>query len=184
PDAVPFDGNSFGIDKDIKEAIVFISKKAGTMTTLVDPSGKKNAPAKYGRNIQWYETKLFVLITIREPAPGKWKVNLSTKEGNKVFVITNLGLKSSFNSNFVNKNEKVRGDVWLERDGGILKEKDILDQVILSADLAGPDGKSSKVELLGSGQPQGGVFSFEFVVPQTGDYAFTLMAQGKTFKRV
>ncbi len=183
PDAVPFDGDSFSIDKDIKEAIVFISKKAGTMTTLMDPSGKKNTPAKFGQNIQWYETRLFDLITIREPVPGKWKVNLSTKEGNKVFVITNLSLKSSFDSNFVNKNEKVRGDVWLERDGGILKEKDILDQVVFSAVLAGPDGKSSKVELRGSGQPEGGVFSFEFVVPQTGDYALTLVAEGKTFKR-
>jgi Mg-chelatase subunit ChlD len=183
PDAVPFDGDSFTIDKDIKEAIVFISKKAGTMTTLVEPSGKKNTPAKYGKNIQWYETKLFDLITIREPLPGKWKVNLSTKEGNKVFVITNLSLKSSFNSNFVNRNEKVRGDVWLERDGVTLKEKDILDQITLSADLAGPDGKSSKVALRSSGQPEGGVFSFEFVVPQTGDYELRLMAEGKTFKR-
>ena len=183
PDTVPFDGNSFSIDKNIKEAIVFISKKAGTMTTLVEPSGKKNTPAKYGQNIQWYEAKLFDLITIMEPVPGKWKVNLSTKEGSKVFVITELSLKSSLNSNFVNKNEKVRGDVWLERDGGILKEKDILDQISFSADVAGPDGKSSKVELRGSGQPEGGVFSFEFVVPQTGDYALTLTAAGKTFKR-
>src|SRR5208337_2966234 len=87
PDAVPFDGDSFSIDKDIKEAIVFISKKAGTMTTLVDP---------FGKNIQWFESKLFDLITIRDPLPGKWKVNLSTKEGNRVFVITNLSLKSSF----------------------------------------------------------------------------------------
>jgi Mg-chelatase subunit ChlD len=183
PDEVPFDGDSFSIDKDIKEAIVFISKKAGTMTTLVDPSRKKNTPAKFGQNIQWYETKLFDLITIREPVSGKWKVNLSKKEGNKVFVITNLSIKSSFNTNFVNKNEKVRGDVWLERDGGILKEKGILDQIALSAELTGPDGKSSKVELRSSGQPEGGVSSFEFVVPQTGDYALTLMADGKTFKR-
>ncbi len=183
PDAVPFDGDSFSIDKDIKEAIVFISKKAGTMTTLGDPSGKKNTPSKFGKNIQWFESKLFDLITIRDPLPGKWKVNLSTKEGNRVFVITNLSLKSSFNSNFVNKNEKVSGDVWLERDGGILKEKNILDQIALSAELTGPDGKSSKVGLHGSGQPDGGVFSFEFVAPNTGDYAITLMAEGKTFKR-
>ncbi len=183
PDAVPFEGDSFNIDKDIKEAIVFISKKAGTMTTLLEPSGKKNTPKKYGQNLQWYETKLFDLITIREPVPGKWKVNLSTKEGNKVFVITNLSLKSSFNSNFVNKNEKVRGDVWLERDGGVIKEKDLLDQIALSADLAGPDRKSSKVGLSRGGQPEGGVFSFEFVAPQTGDYALTLRAEGKTFKR-
>jgi Mg-chelatase subunit ChlD len=188
PDAVPFEGDTFSIDKDIKEAIVFISKKAGTTTTLMEPSGKKNTPAKFGQNIQWYGTKLFDLITIKEPVPGRWKANLSSKEGNRVFVITNLGLKTSFNSDFVNKNEKVRGDVWLERDGGILKEKDILDQISFSAELAAPGGKSSKIALQGSGptavgKAGEGVSAFEFVVPQTGDYALTLIAEGKTFKR-
>jgi len=183
PDEVPFEGDSFSIDKDIKEAIVFINKKAGTRTTLVEPSGKKNTPARYRQNMQWFEAKLFDLITISEPLHGKWKVNLSTKEGNKVFVITNLSLKSSFNSNFVKKNEKVSGDVWLERDGAILKEKDILDQIVLSADLDGPDGKSSKVGLGGGGQHESGIFSFEFIVPQTGDYALALKAEGPTFKR-
>ncbi len=180
PDTVPFEGDSFSIDKDIKEAIVFISKKAGTTTTLMEPSGRKHTPLKFGKDIQWFESKLFDLITIREPLPGKWKVNLSTKEGNKVYVLTNLSLKSSFNSNFVNKNEKVKGNVWLEKDGGIVTEKDILDQIAFSAELAGPDGKPSKVALLPGGQS----FSFEFAAPQTGDYALTLMAVGKTFKRI
>ena len=83
----------------------------------------------------------------------------------------------------MNKNEKVRGDVWLERDGGVIKEKDLLGQIALSADLVGPAGKSLKVGLSGGGQSEGGVFSFEFVAQQTGDYALTLRAEGKTFKR-
>lgn len=184
PDTVPFDGDSFSIDKDIKEATVFVAKKAGTKTVLQEPSGTKNTPEKFGKNIRWYGTKLFDLITINGPAPGKWKVNLSTKEGNRVFIITNLSLKSSFNSNFVNRNDKVKADVWLEKDGGVLKEKDVLDQVSLSADLTGPDGKPSKIALQPAHGTSGdGVFTAEFVVPKTGDYTLTLMADGKTFKR-
>ncbi|MBF0506405.1 MAG: VWA domain-containing protein [Nitrospirae bacterium] len=189
PDTVPFDGDSFSIDKDIKEATVFVAKKAGTRTVLQEPSGTKNTPEKFGKNIKWYGTKLFDLITINEPATGRWKVNLSTKEGNRVFIITNLSLRSSFNSNFVNRNEKVKADVWLEKDGGVLKEKDVLDQVSLSADLTGPDGKPSKIALQpargtsGDKTADGGVFTAEFVVPKTGDYALALMADGKTFKR-
>ncbi|MBF0557657.1 MAG: VWA domain-containing protein [Nitrospirae bacterium] len=179
PDSVPFDGDTFTLDKDIKEAIVFVSKKAGTTTTLVEPSGRKDTPKRFGKNIQWFETKLFDLITVTEPDPGKWKVNLSTKEGNKVFVMTNLSLKSSFNNSFVNKNEMVKGEAWLERDGGPISEKDILDQISLSAELAGPDGKTAKLPL----QANGPSFSFEFTVPQVGDYAIALLAEGKTFKR-
>ncbi len=181
PDTVPFDGDSFSIDKDIKEATVFVTKKAGTTTSLTEPSGKKNTPVKFERNIRWYGTKLFDLITITGPAPGKWRVNLSTKEGNRVYVITNLTLKSSFNSNFVNKNDKVRADVWLEKDGGLIKEKDVLDQISFSADLIGPDGKPFKISPQSGREP--GVTTFEFVVPITGDYALTLTADGKIFKR-
>src|SRR5208337_1648676 len=79
PDTVPFDGDSFSIDKDIKEATVFVSKKAGTKTILQEPSGKKDTPEKFGKNIRWYETKLFDLITVNEPGQGKWRVNLSTR---------------------------------------------------------------------------------------------------------
>lgn len=179
PDSVPFDGDSFGIDKDIKEAIVFVSKKPGTTTTLVEPSGRKDTPARFGKNIKWFETKLFDLITVGDPYPGKWKVNLSTKEGNRVFVMTNLSLKSSFNSNFVNKNERVKGEVWLERDGGVVREKDILDQIAFSAELAGPDGKPVNIPLQATGQ----TFSFEFSAPYAGDYAITLLADGRSFKR-
>jgi len=179
PDEVPFDGNSFIIDKDIKEATVFVSKKAGTTTTLVEPSGMKNTPVRFGKNIRWFETRLFDLITVTEPAPGKWKVNLSTEDGNRVFVITDLSLRSSFDSNFVNDNEKVKGEAWLERDGVTLKEKDFLDQVSFSAELAGPDGKSSKIPL----QANGPSFSFAFEAPEKGDYNFTLLAEGKTFRR-
>ncbi len=85
--------DTFNIDKDIDEAILLISKQPGTSTTLIDPTKGKHTPAKYGKNIQWYETKAFDMITIKKPATGKWKVKLSTKEGNKVFVITNLNLK-------------------------------------------------------------------------------------------
>ncbi|OGW24121.1 MAG: hypothetical protein A2X55_10455 [Nitrospirae bacterium GWB2_47_37] len=181
PDTVPIEGDSFTIDKDINEAILLISKTPGTSTTLIDPSKKKHGPAKYGKNMQWYETKTFDMITIKEPATGAWRVKLSTKEGNKVFVITNLSLKSSFDKGFVNKGDSIKIDAWLEKEGGVLAEKAVLDQVSFAAEITTPDGKSTKLELKNGAKD--GRYSVVFAVGSAGEHALKIAAESKTFKR-
>lgn len=179
PDSIPIEDNAFNIDKDIKEAILLISKQPGTSTILIDPSKSKHTPSKYGKNIQWYETKVFDMITIKEPSIGKWKVKLSTKEGNKVFVITNLSLKSSFDKGFVNKGERVIIDAWLEKDDGIISEKDVLEHISFSGDVMTPDGQTAKIGFTKSN----GKYISEFIVNITGEYSVKIIAEGKTFKR-
>lgn len=188
PDTVPLEGDTFEIDKDINEAILLISKQPGTSTTLIDPTKRKHTPTKYDKNIQWYESKAFDMITIKEPAQGKWKVKLSTKEGNKVFVITNLGLKTSFDKGFVNKGDSIKIDAWLERKGGAITEKDFLEQVLFSAEATAPDGKAIKLDLLDNGKSGDdkhgdGKYSAIFAVNAAGEYSIKIVAEGKTFKR-
>ncbi len=180
PDEVPLEGNTFTVDKDIHEVILVISKAAGTSTVVVDPASKKFTSTRYAKNMQWFGAKVFDMITIKEPAVGKWKVNLSTQEGNKVFVITNLRLKSSFDKSFVNKGEKFRIDAWLEKEGGLLQEKDVLDQVTFYAEITGPDKKTEKLALQGSGD---GRYSAEFTAAGAGEYSGRIVAESKTFKR-
>ncbi|MBI5214102.1 MAG: VWA domain-containing protein [Nitrospirae bacterium] len=181
PDTVPLEGDFFSIDKDINEAILLISKAPGTSTALVDPSKKKHGPAKYGKNMQWYESKTFDMITIKEPAEGAWRVKLSTKEGNKVFVITNLSLKSSFDKGFVNKGDSIKIDAWLEKEGGMLAEKTVLEQVSFVAEITTPDGKSTKLGLHDSGKD--GRYSAVLTINNAGEHAVKIAAESKTFKR-
>lgn len=188
PDTIPLEDDTFNIDKDISEAILLITKQPGTSTTLIDPTKVKHTPTKYGKNIQWYETKAFDMITIKEPAVGKWKVKLSTKEGNKVFVITNLGLGTSFDKGFVNKGDTIKIDAWLQKEGDIITEKDFLEQVSFSAEAIAPDGKATKLDLLDSGKSgddkQGdGKYSTIFAVNAAGEYSIKIIAEGKTFQR-
>jgi Mg-chelatase subunit ChlD len=179
PDTIPLEDDTFNIDKDIDEAILLISKQPGTSTTLIDPTKGKHTPAKYGKNIQWYETKAFDMITIKKPATGKWKVKLSTKEGNKVFVITNLNLKSSFDKGFVNKGDKVTIDAWLEKEGGAISEKEVLEHISFSATVSSPDGQTTKIDLAQSN----GKYIGEFIVNIVGEYSVKIAADSKTFKR-
>jgi hypothetical protein len=188
PNTIPLEGETFETDKDIKEAILLISKTPGTSTELIDPSRVKHTSMKYGKNIEWYKSNIFDMITIKEPAVGKWKVKLSSREGNKIYVITNLNLKTSFDKSFVYKGDKIKIDVWLERDGKILTEKDVLRQVSFSSEIATPGRESVKLDLLDNGKygddkPDDGISSREFVVNEGGEYAIKVTAKSITFKR-
>ncbi|HEX8949472.1 MAG TPA: VWA domain-containing protein, partial [Dissulfurispiraceae bacterium] len=188
PDSIPLEGNAFNVDKNIQEVILVISKQPGTSTAIVDPAGRKYTPARYHKSMKWYEAKFFSMITIQSPAVGRWQVNLSTQEGNKVFVITNLSLKSSFDRNFVNRGDGVKIDAWLEKDGGMVNEKDVLDQISFSAVVTGPDGKSVKNALLddgksGDGAAGDGKYAYELAADRLGEFSVKIAAEGKTFKR-
>ncbi len=187
PDAVPFEGETFTIDSAIKEATVLVTKRPGTALSLVDPAGKKNSAAHHLAAIEWYQSSVFDMITIQEPAPGKWSVKLSTNEGNKVYVLTNLSLRTSFDRSFVNKGEAVTIDAWLEKQGGIVTEQGVLESIAFSAEITGPDAKPVRLDLIseptGTGKPATGKYAARFTSPVLGEYNVTLLSQGKTFKR-
>jgi Mg-chelatase subunit ChlD len=187
PDAVPFEGEAFTVDSEIKEATVLVTKNPGTVLSLVDPSGKKNTASKHADTIEWYPSSVFDMITIQEPAPGKWSVKLSVNEGNRVYVLTNLSLRTSFDRSFVHTGETVGIEVWIEKQGGIVTEQSILESTAFSAEIAGPDAKSFKLDLvsapIGTATPATGKYTARFTSTAVGAYTMTLLARGKTFKR-
>jgi Mg-chelatase subunit ChlD len=181
PDSIPLEGETFTIDKNIREAVLLITKKAGTSTVLTDPAGGKSTAARFAKNIKWYEAKVFDMITISEPAVGKWKVKLSSKEGNRVFVLTNLRLRTSFDRSFVGRGEAVTIDAWLEKEGGAVTEKTVLEKVAFGGDLTSPDSKPSKLDLADTGRE--GKYAGKITASSSGEYVVKLTAEGKTFKR-
>ncbi|HIJ60252.1 MAG TPA: VWA domain-containing protein [Nitrospirae bacterium] len=188
PDSIPIRDDGFSIDAEIKEAILIITKQPKTKTTLVTPSGTKINYGKHGKNILWHSTDLFDMITITSPQIGQWKVNLSTKEGNRVYVLTNLRLKSSFDKNLVYIGEKLTLDAWLERDGGIIKEMDVLDKITIIAESSDPSKTPKKINMvldsLVSGTvPTQGKYMAELLIEHVGDYTVKIIAEGSTFKR-
>ena len=184
PDSVALEGDAFSIDKDVSEVVLLITKQPGTATVLLAPSGKKIVQGEWAKNVQWYSSSIFEMITIREPMTGRWKVRLSSRLGNKIFVLTNLKLKSSFVSNILNKGDKAVIDAWLEKDDKRIIDKEVLSQISFSAEVVDPDGRSLKVPLAGREGADTGVYSFALNINQPGDYTVRLAAEGKTFNRV
>ena len=180
PDAVPFEGESFTIDGEIKEAIVLVTKKPGTAVALVDPLGAEHRAARHAPAFQWYASNVFDMITVSAPVAGKWAVKLSTNEGNRVYVLTDLSLKSSFDRSFVSRGETVSIDAWLERQGTIVTDKNLVDVAAFSARVTGPDAKTVVINLPGRA---GGRHVLELPVLAPGEYLVDILVDGKAFQR-
>lgn len=188
PDVVPFVGDSFTIDREIMEATVLVTKKPGTALSLIDPSGTKHRATAHDAHIAWFESSVFDMITIQKPAAGIWNVKLSTNQGNKVYVLTSLHLKSSFDGYNVVRGQAVTFDAWLEKTGGTVLERALLENTTFLANITGPDGKTSTVALSRTTKPatsptQNGTFSGIIPALAAGDYTVDIVAAGKTFQR-
>jgi Mg-chelatase subunit ChlD len=188
PDALPIRDDGFDIDSEIQEAILLITKQPKTKTTLINPKGIKLTFEKRPKEVNWYSADVFDMITIPNPEHGRWKVNLSTKEGNRVYVLTNLKLKSSFERNIVYKGEQLKIDAWLERDGGVITEQDVLNKLTFVLESMDPSKKATQFKMvldaLQIGEvPSKGRYIAELTVEQVGDYTLRIIAEGNTFKR-
>jgi Mg-chelatase subunit ChlD len=184
PDMIPLVGDTFYIDIDIKETVLVINKKPGTSTEITDPSNRKHSSARHGKNMLWHGAEVFDVITIRDPAPGVWKVKLSVAEGHRIYVLTDLNLKTSFERDFVYAGHNFDIDAWLENKGVIVTEKDVLQHVVFFAEIAGSGiGEPIRIELSAAESADDGKRYGQFLVKDTGEYMLKISADGKTFKR-
>lgn len=188
PDTIPFEGEAFVIDLEIREATVVVTKTPGTAVAMQDPNGARHTSARHSPSLQWYSSNVFDMITISEPVPGKWSVKFSTNEGNKVYVLTNLNLKCAFDENFVRKGETIRIDTWLEKQGVIVTKEILPENAFFSAEVTGPDAKTTRIDLAdkaATGNPGSldGKHSVELRADLSGEYTIRITAEGRTFKR-
>jgi hypothetical protein len=128
------------------------------------------------------------MITIQDPAAGRWGVKLSVSEGNKVYILTHLNLKTSFDRSFATRGESIPLDAWLERQGGVVAEKEVLDHTTFAADITGPDGTVVKLTLASGptsslAQPVNGKYSALLPISAAGEYMMKLSVRGETFRR-
>jgi hypothetical protein len=184
PDSLPLQGGGFSVDKDVQELTLLVTKKSPSASiTISSPSAKRFSAKDHAPDMSWFESTLFEMITMKQPMPGQWSAHLSSEEGNKIFVITNLRLRSSFNVNFVAQGTTLNVDAWLEKDGNHLRARDILRHVRISARLETPEGKPITLALHNGEDSVDGVYRSQFRADQPGDYSIRLTAEAATFKR-
>lgn len=189
PEALPIKDNAFQVDKDIHEFTLLITKKTPKIRIAIkDPAGKEHKAGRKAASMEWFESGAFDMVTVKDPAPGLWNIKFSAEEGNKVFIITDMKLLSSFSKTTVEQGKPIKFEAWLTKDNEPLKTKEILERVKISVNIKTPEGTDVAAPLHDDGTNNDstagdGVYTLGLPVEQPGEYNLTLTAEGETFRR-
>jgi len=107
-------------------------------------------------------------------------VLFSSGKNNKAYVITNLSLLTNFSELYPLFGETLDINVWLEKEGSPIKEKDILDKIEIYYELSRPDGETIRLQPFARGN---GLFAKKIELFTAGNYKLRLVADGKSFQR-
>jgi len=128
PEMLPMEGNSFLVDPSVQELTIVATKGTpDAKIMLQSPDGKKYSSFQSTGDMEWFVSREFVMVTVKKPIPGPWELLFSADEGNKAYIISDLQMKTNYDRLNIPIDEPVNFDIWLEKDGAILKEKLILD---------------------------------------------------------
>ncbi len=185
PDMLPLTENTFLVDDSIREITIVANKAAPeSKIFLQDPSNKKFDASAKDKNIKWFISDSFDMITIKKPLAGEWKILFSDNE-NKAYIITDMKMKSKFD--FINENntKKLQAHAWLEKEESIVTEVTLLDAMQAKIELVSPSDQTSSVPmgLALNDESLLGVFISNYTPKESGTYFATITLKSETFER-
>lgn len=181
PEMLPMSQNGFRIDKSVEEVTIVVTKgTADTKIMLNAPDGLSYTYGNKGERIEWFVSDSFDMITVKNPAEGRWEILYSTGHNNKAYVITDLKLRTNFDKLYSTYGDPMDVEVWLEKEGSILVDQDIIDKIELNMELTGPDGRAVNLKPFKRGD---GTYLRRIAPFEPGNYKLRIVASGKTFER-
>ena len=190
PDMLPIEGGEFTVDKSIAEVTLVASKiNSRARVYLQTPDGKKlsSKNARKNRNLKWFSSHHFDMITIKFPQPGTWKL-LSTSGKNRAYIVTNMSLHHNTQELKLDKNSDMVIEAWLEEEGTLLDREAILTGTEFYLAIEDPDGATAEFNLFDNGEygdrkAADGHYSNTLAYENPGAYRLSLRAIGETFER-
>lgn len=181
PEMAPMSDNGFLIDGSIEEVTIVATKGSPqTQIRLNSPDGRSYSNKEKSTGIGWFVSDNFDMITIKNPAEGRWEILFSTGDNNKAYIITNLKLQTNFDQLYSTFGDPLDIKIWLEKDGIAIKEPELLEKFDIYIELTGPDGKVLKLKPFNKGE---GIFTRNIAPFTAGNYKLRIVARGNTFER-
>jgi len=188
PDSLPVAGDSFGIDSNVREMTVVISKNPGTTAAMTGPAGVQESSAKHALQTVWTSAQAYDLVVIQNPQPGQWRAAMGRNGQTKVYLRTDLRLEALLDRATLRAGDTARIDAWFEKKGELVTNPGTLDLASFSGSVEGPDGKKSTLSLAPASHPafgacRSGVYSGSLSVDGEGEYVVKVSAAGRSFLR-
>ncbi len=190
PDSLPINNKGFLVDNSIEDINIIVTKADPNRgVVLEDPGGNRYTSRKHPPYMRWYSTLAFEMIGMGSPQAGRWKIHFSASEGNQIFILTDLKLRTKAVKNLYSTGDKIVVETWLEEKGKRLDNIPILLRNIdFSASLNTRGRLIKKMVLKDDGVPpdrlkNDGVYTDTVSLDQTGEFLLRVVARGKTFER-
>ena len=189
PDMLPLEGGKFMVDAAVQEVTVVASKAAADVeVSLVAPDGRTLGAGNAGAAVRWFKSEQFDMITIEKPQAGAWRLASSDDRGDRVYVVTDLGLDARVGEAPVYVNAEQRGEAWLHENGEVIVKPEILRHTSFTLEIVPPDGEALERTLADAGgagdrAANDGVFSTLPTFTQPGQHQVRVLAKNPNFQR-
>lgn len=191
PQTVPLADSKAYLDASVREATFLITMKAdGKRPTLITPDGKEISHGNYDRmrNVQWFRTPRYDMVTIGQPTSGEWRIRPpNATDDDRLIILTDMELTLENFASVSQANEEKTLRARLVSDGNTVAAPEILERLEIEARLhaAGlgrfpllDDGRHRDI---GEGD---GVFGGYMRAPRKrGTYDLELIARAPTLER-
>ena len=185
---IPIEGDGFAVDEGVKEftALIFSGRASGENRelALVAPDGEPFTVDDVPDNVRWAAEPGYDLITVTEPAAGRWRIVGDLGQGSRVTVVSDLRMAvSSIPSEFSEESPFDLEVAFFEESEPLLSP-DFLGVMQVSLSITASDGRRGTKVLSGDEPPEDGVYRDSVTrLPAPGRYQIDVVADGGTFSR-
>jgi len=181
---VPLLGGEFLIDDSVEEftALVFPDPDTGPVG-LIGPDGVTLTRENRGADAQWYHNERFELITVREPAPGEWRI-VAPGSISRVNVISHLSLLLDRPPSTMPSGRTPEFGLRLVDGDEVLVDPDLLALVEVRAKVSRENGGQWEITASGAELGAGGEFRIDLpMLAEPGRYEVVINLDGRSFQR-
>ena len=182
---VPLTENTFLVDSSIEEFTALIFRSSDEPTQLVSPDQSRYQFDKEDRDVNWYKTDRYDLITVKQPLEGEWQVLADLDPDSRVSIVSNLKLlvKPLPTNLFVD--ETARLSLLLQDAKQNITDPDFLGLLDIDSLVTHRDSSREWPERLSDGgPPHNGIYSTNLnMFAEEGRYNVAVVVDGKSFQR-
>lgn len=182
---VPLEGNTFLIDSSIEEFTALIFRQSDQPTQLISPDTAAYDVDSRDKDVSWYRTDEYDLITVRRPLEGEWRVVADMDPDSRVTVVSNLNMRVKPLPSNVFVDETAELSLLFQEQNKTVTDGRFLSLLSIDTLVQNEDTLDSWPEaIITSPAPPNGVFTRSLdMFHQEGSYQVVVQVDGKSFQR-
>jgi outer membrane biosynthesis protein TonB len=185
---IPIEGDGFAVDAGVREftALIFTggSDAEARSLALSEPDGEPFTANNLPDNVRWAVEPGYDLITVTEPAAGRWRIVGDLGRGSRVTVVSDLRMAVSEVPSEFSEETPFNLEVVFFEESEKIRNRDFLGVMQVSLSITANDGRRGTKVLSGDQPPEDGVYRDTVTrLPAPGRYQIDVVADGGTFSR-